>query len=279
VKSVERAVADLARESRQELWPRFTARRAGVSTSEAREAMLELVRAGLLDLWYVVLSDGGDEVSRHKHPETAPIGTSVTSLRGEEPETFVVEPDDVYLMFSPTDRLEHLVGFEGADDPKARGVESGASALTSSDPADEERGPSSPRWNGVTIIFEEHHHHGDDVAGDKIVGGDKVGRDKIGGNRLENTGSGTLAQGDHATAAGALGSASTPGAAAASRKGKLGSAMIIAVGIVLALGLIGLFVLLGHAGTLGWPLAIACAALSAGTSIAISNAIASHVRA
>jgi hypothetical protein len=126
--AVERTVAAFARAHRHDLWPRFTAKAAGVSTEEAREAMLDLVESGLLDLWYVVIADSGDEVKRFKHPDKAPVGAQLVNYRSEEPDPFVVEADDIYLMFSPTLRLERMASAGGDSNPKAEGT--GASALS-----------------------------------------------------------------------------------------------------------------------------------------------------
>src|SRR4051794_27333203 len=106
--AIEAAVADLAREERRDLWPRYTANRAGVTTAEAREAMLGLVEEGMLDLYFVVLCENGDEVKRVKHPDKPPVGEEVTCGRCENWEPFTVEAEDIYLVFRPTERLERF---------------------------------------------------------------------------------------------------------------------------------------------------------------------------
>lgn len=188
--AIEAVVARFARSKRRDLWPRFTAREAGVSTAEARDAMVRLAEDGLLDLWYVVICGNGDEISRTKHPDPAPIGQRVTCYRCDEPDSFEVTGEDVYLMFSPTDRLLRLAGQvveEEPAGPKGSGADSTASAPFPVDPAELAR--LAPGWNDGARVVElhlhqhDHHHHGDTVGGDK-VGGDKVGRDKTGRDRI-----------------------------------------------------------------------------------------------
>jgi hypothetical protein len=233
--------------------------------------MLQLTEAGLLDLWYVVLSESGDEVSRHKHPETAPVGSPVTNWRGDDPESFTVEPDDVYVMFSPTERLARLTNVLEGGDPKAEGAASAsASAPVPGKPTEEEQASKSPRWTGQAI--ELHIHLGDQVSGDKIgrdkimgdrVEGDKVGRDK----KVESRD--TQYIGDHGTVTNQL---------QGERKRKTGSAVAIALGVLVALGAIGLFVWLGSDGRLEWIYALPAAAISSAAVLAITNMVASHLR-
>lgn len=191
--AIEAVVARFARSKRRDLWPRFTAREAGVSTAEARDAMITLAEDGLLELWYVVICESGDEISRTKHPEPAPVGQRVTCYRCDQPNAFEVTGDDVYLMFSPTDRLLRLAGQVVAvvekepASPKGAGAGSAASAPFPVEA--EELARRAPGWNDNARVIElhlhqhDHHHYGDAVGGDKI-GGDKVGRDKTGRDKI-----------------------------------------------------------------------------------------------
>lgn len=179
MKAVTEAVARFARSERHDIWPRFTATAAGVSTDQAREDLVALSAQGLLDLWYVVLCENGDEISRHKHPERAPIGESAVCYRCDEPERFEVTEDNVYLMFSPTEQLLILAG-QVDGPPKGEGAVSAPSAPSSAELA--RRAATWDPERGI-VVLEVHHHYGDTVGGDK-VGGDKVGRDKTGGDRI-----------------------------------------------------------------------------------------------
>jgi hypothetical protein len=189
VSAIEAVVARFARSRRHDFWPRFTAREAGVSTTDARDAMITLAEDGLLDLWYVVICENGDEISRAKHPKPAPVGERVTCYRCDEPDTFDVTDDDVYLMFSPTDRLLRLAGQvveEEPASPKGVGADSAASAPFPVELAELAR--LAPGWNDdarkIEFHLHQHNYYGDTVGGDKVgadkVGGDRVGRDKAG---------------------------------------------------------------------------------------------------
>lgn len=107
--TVEEVVADFAREGRSEIWPRFTARVAGVPTSQARDALVRLAESQLLELWYVVLCENGDIVRRVRHPDPAPIGDFVRCERCDDSGRFEVSEDDVYVLFRPTELLLTLV--------------------------------------------------------------------------------------------------------------------------------------------------------------------------
>jgi hypothetical protein len=269
VSAIEAVVARFARAKRHDLWPRFAARAAGVTTAQARDAMIELAEDGLLDLWYVVMCENGDEVRRLKHPEPAPIGQRVTCYRCDEPNHFDVTDEDVYLMFSPTDRLRTLAGQVTEDDPspKGQGADSTASAPFLVDP--EELARRAEAWNDEKRVLELHihAHYGDTIGGD-LVSGDKVGRDKTGGDKV---GGSKIVGGDSVT-----GDKTTT--AATGTKKKTGSAIVITLGIIVAIASAIAFYLLGHHQTLRTGVAVSLAAICVAASLGISNAIASHLR-
>jgi hypothetical protein len=259
VSAVATAVADLTREERRELWPRYAARRAGVSTAQARDAMLNLTAQGLLDLWYVVVSDTGDEVSRHRHPDRAPVGEQVTNFRADEPESFTVEDDDVYLMFSPTATLEQLSKVEVSDRPKPEGAAGDPpSAPIPQAPTADERAARVSAWSDGRINIEKLY----------IVHGDITGGDKVSGNKTTVGGS---VIGD------VTGGTKTAEPAVPQPNPKKGGASAVWAGLTLAVIVLVGFILLGILDVLDWSLALP-AALGGSFVIAAADMIAAHLR-
>jgi hypothetical protein len=144
--------------------------------------MLGLAAGGLLELYYVVISDHGNEVSRHRHPESPPLGKRVLDQRAEEPSYFTVKDDDIYLVFAPTDTLLDLAQPErGEPSPKARGAAARATAPTG--PVDEERAISRPdlfdRTTGTIRIDRVEKLTVLNMGDFKAAGGDIVEGNKV----------------------------------------------------------------------------------------------------
>jgi hypothetical protein len=274
VSAVEAALFDFAREERTELWPRYTAHRAGVQTAEAREVMLEYAARGYLELWYAVVCESGDVVARYQHPETPPIGAEVTCERCDQPKPFTVEWDDVYLYFSPTTKLRRLaVGAEEeADPPKALGAGrttpapaplriDRAELATSTELFDAERGIVVLQAGRIAIqnlIVTENKNVG---PGHQVVGNENQ---VITGNVSEN-----------AQVVGPRGSVKNepPKPPATSGK-KRAAAAVTYGGLVLGVAIVAVFIFLGATNRMAWPAAGPLAAVGAfviGASALLAN--------
>jgi hypothetical protein len=262
VQAVERTVADLVRHNRRDLWPRFTAREAGVSTAEARDVMVNMAEHQLLDLWYVVLCDSGDEVKRIKHPLKPPIGETVFCGRCDGPEPFTVDESDIYLLFSATDRLRNLGAKAGPMRPKEprAGVTSPAHAPARG-PDPEERASRSPLWadGQINITVQPGGHlvlqgdviHGDQTGGDKTtIGGDQVGRDKVGGDQHRSP---------------------------TQTRPRTASAVVTTVVVVLTVVVFACFITLGVTEVLEWKVALPCA-LGGGLLVSLGSLVTAQLR-